>query len=54
MQMVISSIILLTKKVIYNAMLKNKKNILIVKYETKNFYFQERYILFVRKRKNIQ
>ena len=40
----INSILLLTKKVIYNAMKEAKRpHILTVKNETKNLYFQEKY-----------
>ena len=42
----INTVILLTKKIIYNAMKENKQpHILAIKNETKNFYFQEKYRL---------
>ena len=45
----ISTIILLTKKVIYNAMKEVEyPHILAVKNETKNFYFQEKYRLSIK------
>ena len=40
----VNSIILLTKKVIYNAMKKERKpHTLNVKHEVKSFYYQEKY-----------
>ena len=48
----INTIILLTKKVIYNAMKENKKpHLLYVKNETKNFYFQEKYRLYIKEKR---
>ena len=45
----INTVILLTKKVIYNAMKENKKpHLLAIKNETKNFYFQEKYRLYIK------
>ena len=50
----INTIILLTKKVIYNAMKEVKyPHILAVKNETKNFYFQEKYRLSVKGKRHI-
>ena len=45
----INTVILLTKKVIYNAMKENKQpHLLVIKNETKNFYFQEKYRLYIK------
>ena len=50
----INTIILLTKKVIYNAMKEVKHpHILAVKNETKNFYFQEKYRLCIKGKRHI-
>ena len=49
----INTIIMLTKKVIYNAMKEVKYHILAVEKETKNFYFQEKYRLCVKGRRHI-
>ena len=50
----INTIILLTKKVIYNAMKEVKHpHILAIKNETKNFYFQEKYRLCVKGKRHI-
>ena len=48
----INSIILHTKKVIYNAKKKEQKtNILNVKNEVKNFYYQEKYRHYIKGKK---
>ena len=45
----VNSIILLTKKVIYNAMKKERKpHILNVKHEVKSFYYQEKYKQYIK------
>ena len=45
----VNTIILLTKKVIYNAMKKEQQpNILNVKNETKKFYYEEKYRLCLK------
>ena len=45
----INTIILLTKKTIYNSMKKeHKPNIINVKNDVKNFYFQEKYRQYIR------
>ena len=45
----INSIILHTKKVIYNAMKKEQTpHIINVKYEVKNFYYQEKYRYYIK------
>ena len=45
----INSIILHTKKVIYNAMKKEQTpHIINVKYEVKNFYYQEKYRHYIK------
>ena len=45
----INTVILLTKNNIYNAMKENKQpHILAIKNETKNFYFQEKYRLYIK------
>ena len=45
----VNTIILLTKKVIYNAMKKEQQpNILNVKNETKKFYYEEKYRLYLK------
>ena len=49
----INSIILLTKKVIYNSMKKGKTpHIINVKYEVKNLYFQEKYRYYIKGKKH--
>ena len=49
----INCIILLTKKVIYNSM-KNERSphFMNVKYEVKNFFYQEKYKQYIKGRKN--
>ena len=48
----INSIILHTKKVIYNAMKKEQRpRIVNVKYEVKNFYYQEKYRHYIKGKK---
>ena len=48
----ISSIILHTKKIIYNAKKKEKKtHIINVKYEVKTFYYQEKYRQYIKDKK---
>ena len=50
----INTIILLTKKVIYNAMKKDQQlHLLNVKNETKKFYFEEKYRLYLKGKGNI-
>ena len=50
----INTIILLNKKVIYNAMKEVKHlHILAVKNETKNFYFQEKYRLCIKGKRHL-
>ena len=50
----INSIILLTKKGLYNCMKEAKSpHILMVKNETKNFYYQEKYRLCMKGKKQI-
>ena len=50
----INSIILIAKKVSYNCMKKEQKLcILYVKNNTKKFYFQEKYRLYVKGQKNL-
>ena len=45
----INRIILLTKKVIYNVMKKERKpHFLNVKYEVKSFYYQEKYRRYIK------
>ena len=48
----INSIILLTKKVIYNSMKKKTPHIINVKYEVKNFYYQEKYRYYIKGKKH--
>ena len=48
----INSIILLTKKILYNCMKDAKMpHVLMVKNETKNFYYQEKYRLYMKGKK---
>ena len=47
----VNTIILLTKKVIYNAM-KKEQHLLNVKNETKKFYFEEKYRLYLKGKGN--
>ena len=50
---IVNTIILLTKKVIYNAMKKEQRpNFLNVKNETKKFYFEEKYRLYLKGKGN--
>ena len=49
----INCIILLTNKVIYNSMKKEKSpHFLNVKYEVKNFFYQEKYRQYIKGRKH--
>ena len=49
----INSIILLTKKILYNCMKETKTpHVLMVKNETKNFYYQEKYRLYMKGKKH--
>ena len=49
----INCIILLTKKVIYNAMKKERPpHFIAVKYEVKNFFYQEKYRLYIKGKKS--
>ena len=50
--LVINSLILHTKTVIYDAMKKEQKtHIINVKYKMKNFYYQEKYIHYIKGKK---
>ena len=50
----INCIILLTKKVIYNAMKKERPpHFIAVKYEVKNFFYQEKYRLYIKGKKTL-
>ena len=50
----INCIILLTKKVIYNAMKKERPpHFIAVKYEVKNFFYQEKYRLYIKGKKSL-
>ena len=48
----INCIILLTKKVIYNSMKKERPHFINVKYEDENFFYQEKYRQYIKGKKN--